>query len=268
MVMVYVPGGTFMMGSDDSDEDADDDEKPQHEVTLDSFWIDRTEVTNAQFAAFVAATGYVTTAEEEGSGYIYTDGDWELVEKADWQHPQGPGSDLNGLDEHPVVLVSWDDAEAYCAWAGAQLPTEAQWEYATRGNDGRLYSWGNAFDCQLTNADDETILDSYVVPGGPGCDGYDRTAPVGSFSPAGDSWVGAADMAGNVWEWTADWYGDYPDSRQTNPTGPATGNVRVLRGGSWFNNQRSLRAANRFNVGFPAYRINLVGFRCVLAPGS
>ncbi|RMD96907.1 MAG: TIR domain-containing protein [Bacteroidetes bacterium] len=266
MVMVYVPGGTFMMGSDDSDEDADSDEKPQHEVTLDSFWIDQTEVTNAQFADFVAATSYQTTAEEEGSGYIYTGSDWKLIEGADWQHPQGPGSDLSGLDEHPVVLVSWDDAEAYCAWAGAQLPTEAQWEYAARGDDGRIYPWGNKFDGSRVNYCDTNC--TYDWRDANQNDGYATIAPVGSFSPAGDSWVDAADMAGNVWEWTADWYGDYPDSPQTNPTGPATGTFRVLRGGSWFNFRRYLRAASRYVVN-PVVRIySVVGFRCVLAPGS
>ena len=133
------------MGSADSDSEAGSDEKPQHKVTLDAFWIDRTEVTNAMFAKFVAATSYKTDGEKAGKGFVLnlTSGQWEEMAGADWQHPRGPGSDLAGLDQHPVVQVSWNDATAYCAWAGRRLPTEAEWEKAARGTDGRKFPWGN-----------------------------------------------------------------------------------------------------------------------------
>ncbi len=266
MTMVYVPGGTFQMGSDEDNSDADSDEFPQHSVTLDAFWIDQTEVSVAQFHKFVSETGYETKAERDGQGYAWTgDTGWDWVDGADWQHPQRP--DDNAQDDHPVVQVSWTDAVAYCTWAGAQLPTEAQWEYVVKGSQGNIYPWGNEFDCSRSNFDDETELDSYVVPGGEGCDGYVRTAPVGSF-PDGDSWCDALDIAGNVWEWTADWYGDYDLEAQTNPTGLANGSYKVLRGGSFDNVQRGARASDRISNSF-AYRSVNVGFRCVNAvPGQ
>ncbi len=266
MVMVYVPGGTFMMGSDPTvDEDAGNDEQPQHPVTLDSFWIDRTEVTNAQFALFATTTGYTTTAEIEGGGYAYNSNDgWEYTEGANWQHPQGPESNLNALQEHPVVQISWYDAQAYCEWAGGQLPTEAQWEYAARGTEGNLYPWGDIFAGTKANFCDTNCpfdhRDATVN------DGYETTAPVGRF-PEGHSWVGALDMAGNVWEWVADWYGDYSSAAISEPTGPASGDVKVLRGGSWFNDPVYLRVANRNNNN-PVSRNDHIGFRCVVPPGN
>jgi serine/threonine-protein kinase len=230
MVMVYVPGGTFEMGSTEGD----DDEQPVHEVTLDGFWLDQTEVTNAQYAFCVA------------------DGDCEESDYAD-------DADFNG-DNYPVVGVSWHDATAYCEWAGARLPTEAEWEYAARGPEENIYPWGDEFDCSLGNFDDETEIDDFVVPGGEGCDGYVRTAPVGSFSD-GASWCDALDMAGNVWEWVADWYGDYPSDPQTNPTGPETGEYRLLRGGSWLSNPYYVRGATR-GGSHPDPRYFSLGFRC------
>jgi serine/threonine-protein kinase len=225
--MVYVPGGTFMMGSDDSDEDADNNEKPQHEVSLDSVWIDRTEVTNAQYEICVAEGAC------NASSYV----DWPT---------------FNG-DTHPVVGVFWESADNYCRWAGATLPTEAQWEYAARGTDDRIYPWGNTPPtCELAQINT--------------CVGTDiRTVPVGSLSPGGDSWVKAADMAGNVWEWVADWYDEYSSLQQTNPTGPEGGYAKVLRGGSWADGQRSLRPTNRsYNgLGNGDY---YTGFRCVVNP--
>jgi len=199
MVMVHVPGGTFQMGSSDAEIDAAfaqceqdwgsgncerswfEDESPQHAVTLDDFWIDRTEVTNAQYALCVA------------------DGVCDRSSYAD-------DEDYNG-DDQPVVGVSWYDADAYCKWAGAQLPTEAQWEYAARGEQGYIYPWGNdAPTCERAQFGS--------------CSG--RTIPVGTLLD-GASWCGALDMAGNVWEWTEDRYGAYPAEAQTNPTGPADG---------------------------------------------
>lgn len=225
MVMVYVPAGTFNMGSDPAqDPNAQSDEQPPHEVTLTAFWLDRTEVTNALYAQCVSAGQCAAS---------------DYANDADWN-----GANL------PVVGVSWQDATDYCQWAGGQLPTEAQWEYAARGTDGRLYPWGNESPtCALAQFDD--------------CDG--NTVAVGSFSPAGDSWVGAADMAGNVWEWVADWYNEdtYENSPSNNPSGPESGQYKVLRGGSWHGNTVYLRSANRFDVA-PDNRYNNVGFRCVL----
>jgi formylglycine-generating enzyme required for sulfatase activity len=152
-----------------------------------------------------------------------------------------------------VVGVSWYDADTYCEWAGGQLPTEAQWEYAARGNDGRLYPWGDETPtCDLAQ---------FI-----GCEG--DTVRVGNF-PDGNSWVGAMDMAGNVWEWVVDWYGsDYYENSLTNdPIGPTSGTWKVLRGGGWYNNSILLRAAYRVFVD-PAYHTVDVGFRCVVPPGN
>jgi serine/threonine-protein kinase len=264
MTMVYVPAGEFEMGSTEGD----DGEEPVHMVALDAFWLDQTEVSVAQFRQFVAATDHETMAEERGGSWAYTGNGWEEVEGADWAHPRGSASQAE--DDHPVVHVSWHDADAYCAWAGGRLPTEAEWEYAARGSESLIYPWGNEFDCSRGNFDDETFLDDYVVPGGAGCDGYNRTAPVGSF-PEGASWVDAYDLSGNVWEWVADWYGEdyYDQSPRENPTGPISGDYRVLRGGSWYNSVRLVRGANR-NRGEPPYTRSSYGFRCVAvaAPGD
>lgn len=265
MQMVYVSGGIFLMGSDPSvDQNAQNDELPRHEVTVNSFWLDRTEVTNNQFAIFATETGYITKSEIEGGGYSYISGSWQYILGANWQQPQGPESNINDLDNHPVVLVSWDDANAYCTWAGGQLPTEAQWEYAARGNDRRLYPWGNTFDglkanfCDI-NCDNDS-RDTNIN------DGYKFTAPVGSFSPEGDSWVNAADMAGNVWEWVTDWwYSSYSSVPTIDPTGPTSGNYKVLRGGSWHYSSPTLRVTERSNVS-PSNSYDSVGFRCVILP--
>jgi len=233
MTMVCVPGDTFQMGS----ETGTDNEKPVHPVTLSAFWIDQTEVTNAQYAKCV--TDKVCTASAYANDARF-----------------------NG-ERQPVVGVDWNNAVAYCTWAGGQLPTEAQWEYAARGPEGYVYPWGNTFDCKYGNFDDETEVDSYVVPGGEGCDGYVRTAPVGSF-PEGKSWVGALDMAGNVWEWTADWYANnYPSEHQTDPQGPTEGQSKVVRGGSWYSHENLGRASFRGRLA-PTYTYNFVGFRCLV----
>lgn len=259
-VMVYVPEGAFMMGSDDGQ----DDEQPIHEVNLDAYWIDQTEVTNAQFAQFVTATGYETTAEQEGTGFAYVDGSFELIDGADWQNPTGPDSSLDGLDAHPVVQVSWDDASAYCEWADSRLPTEAEWEKAAGWDDAaqeaNIYPWGNNFDGTRLNFCDNNC--SFEWKDDTVNDGYEDTAPVGSY-PDGVSSYGALDMAGNVWEWTADWYDSeyYQNSPAKNPQGSSSGDARVLRGGSWFNVGFLVRAANRSSFA-PSNRDLNVGFRC------
>lgn len=265
MVMVYVPGGTFQMGSDESDSDADNSEFPQHAVTLDSFWIDRTEVSVAQFRQCVTETGYETDAERKGWAYAWTGTEWAEVDGADWQHPQGPNS--HAQEDHPVVQASWNDAAAYCEWAKAQLPTEAQWEYAARGPEGYIYPWGDTFDgTRLNFCDANCPRESWRVADYD--DGYGLTAPVGSY-PGGASWCGARDMTGNVWEWVADWHdsGYFGNSPSQNPTGPEIGAYRMVRGGGWSNDHRDVRAAER-SIATPDIRSGDLGFRCVVLPGE
>ena len=261
MVMVYVPAGEFLMGSTGN---ANANEKPQHTVYLDAFWIDQTEVTVAQFRAFAQASGYQTTAEKQGWAYAWVENakEWQKVNGADWQHPFGPGS--NAEDNQAVVQVSWFDAVAYCEWVGGSLPTEAQWEKAARGTDGRVYPWGNLFDGTWLN-----YCDSRCESGDHAFDdGYRYTAPVGSY-PAGVSPYGALDMAGNVWEWTADRYdeGYYADSPAQNPGGPESGQYCVLRGGSWNHDQSGMRTAYRLE-GSPIDRVDNFGYRCTLQAGD
>ena len=264
MAMVYAPGGAFRMGSDVGDVEAARDESPQHSVVLDAFWIDQTEVSVAQFRQFVTQTGYETEAEQAGWSLVWVGKELSQVRGADWQHPQGPDSQTQ--DDHPVVAVSWNDALIYCKWAGARLPTEAEWEYAARGSRGLVYPWGDDFDCSRANLDDETQLDDYVVPGGEGCDGYAMAAPVGNL-PDGISWCNALDMAGNVWEWVADWYGGYPSDKQANPTGPKSGGSKVLRGGGWYSAEEHARAAKRAYYA-PDNGYANVGFRCALSQAT
>jgi formylglycine-generating enzyme required for sulfatase activity len=234
--MVHVPGGTFQMGDDESNPYADSDEFPRHAVTLDDFWIDQTEVTNAQFAAFLNDRGNQT---EGGVTWLNLEDRNCQVEQAGEYRPR------SGYADHPVTGVSWYGADAYCKWAGARLPTEAEWEYAARGPQSLVYPWGDSFPaCESAQ---------FLV-----CSG--QTVPVGSLSN-GASWCGAQDMAGNVWEWVADWYGDYSAEAQTNPTGPPTGDSKVLRGGSFSDLWHDIRTAYRFG-NKPSYRLANVGFRC------
>ena len=258
MVMVYVPAGEFLMGSADSDAQAQGDEKPQHQVYLDAFWIDKTEATNAMFAHFVAATGYKTDAEKIGQGWTLTGSQWGNVKGADWQHPHGPDTNISGLDNHPAEMVSWNDAQAYCQWAGRRLPTEAQWEKAARGTDGRVYPWGN-----------QTATCDYAVMSEEkhGC-GQEAAGPVGS-RPKGASLYGALDMAGNVEEWVADWYdtGYYASLPSTNPQGPSSGQERIVRGGAWSSDLTDVRVA-RLDRATPESRVLGFGFRCAVMPGE
>src|SRR5262249_31727502 len=233
--MVWIPGGEFTMGTDADSGLAD--EKPAHRVRVDGFWMASTEVTNPQFRAFVAATGYVTTAEKPivleeilkqlppgtpppppdklapGSlvfrptaapvkNFRDVSQWWHWTPGASWRHPEGPDSNLDGRENHPVVQVSWHDAVAYGAWAGKRLPTEAEWEFAARGGlDGKKYVWGDApFSPDKPQCN---IWQGQFPHTNTARDGYERTAPVGSYAANG---YGLSDMAGNVWEWCADWY--------------------------------------------------------------
>jgi serine/threonine-protein kinase len=242
-----VPEGEFLMGSTDADTYAASDEKPQHPVILNAFWIDETEVTNQLFSSFVSDTGYQTDAKKTGSSYVYAGSAWTQTNGADWEHPTGPGSDISGKEKYPVIHVSWNDAVAYCEWADRRLPTEAEWEKVARGTDGRTYPWGNA-------APNDTLLNYNQNIG--------DTTEVGKY-PNGKSIYGAYDMAGNVWEWVNDWYSDtyYKSSPSSNPLGPDSGQYRVLRGGSWNYFVNGMRSAFRYRD-VPTYTNFVSGFRC------
>jgi formylglycine-generating enzyme required for sulfatase activity len=221
MVMVYVPGGTFPMGSTGDDPDAVPDEVPPHLVTLEGFWIDQTEVTNAQYVQFLNEHG---NSGPQAGRMIELDQGYTQISRV------GDGFETTDASlAWPVVMVSWHGAVAYCEWAGGRLPTEAEWEYAARGPEGNLYPWGSAPPtCALANYGD-----------------CNRAATRVGSRPAGASWCGALDMAGNVWEWVADWFGPYTGRPRENPTGPVTGDVPVLRGGGWHSPRWELRAAYR-----------------------
>jgi len=265
--MIRIPAGEFLMGSIYGDAD----EKPQRRVYLDEYWIDRYEVTNRQFERFVNATGHRTHAEKRGSSWGFdSSGDvWGPVEGLSWRQPQGPGSRAD--PSHPVVHVSWSDAWAYAEWAGKRLPTEAEWEKAARGTDGRKYPWGPQEPTgRLVNFADRQAkqLDLSWADGSVD-DGFAYTAPVGSF-PSGKSPYGVEDMAGNVWEWCQDVYEKdfYKRATERNPVmgsrhGSSHGSAaRVVRGGSWNYFAYYLRCANR-NIGDPAYSFGAAyGFRC------
>ena len=301
--MVWIPGGTFRMGSDRHYPE----EAPAHRVCVDGFWMDRYPVTNRHFHRFVEETGYVTFAEvppcaEDYPGALpemlyaasmvfqrpksrvdlrFIGNWWAFVRGADWRHPLGPESSIEGLDDHPVVHVAYRDVETYARWANKDLPTEAEWEFAARGRlNGAEYSWG-----------------SELMPGGRFManfwqgefpwqnlllDGYDRTSPVGAFPPNG---YGLSDMAGNVWEWTSDWYrARHPAEQQKScciPQNPRGGEEpesydgctpairiprKVLKGGSHLcaaNYCRRYRPAARFPHPVDTSTCH-VGFRCIV----
>ncbi|RIK14189.1 MAG: hypothetical protein DCC51_15975, partial [Anaerolineae bacterium] len=251
---VLVPAGRFRMGTDGGKEE----EKPIHEVSIDTFWIDKTEVTNAQFEAFVQTMNLATTAERDGYGHVYTTDSWRPLDGADWQHPQGPGSAAD--PDHPVVLVTWEEASGFCAWAGGRLPTEAEWEYAARGPESLPFPWGLERDNSLFNSCDVNC--PYDWRDTTADDGFRYTAPVGSYS-GGASWVGALDMVGNVWEWVNDWYDEntYSEELRVNPTGPESGTLRVIRGVAWVHGPGIHYSANRGRA-FPNQAYNGFGFRC------
>lgn len=303
--MVYIPSGVLSMGGDNAQ--ASPDEFPKHDVKIEAFYMDSTEVTNEQFAAFVEATGYVTVAERAldwhelkqqlppGSPappdsmlapgalvFAPTDTEvaldnpqvwWRWVLGADWRHPAGPGSNIADLQDHPVVQVAWEDAMAYCSWAGKRLPTEAEWEWAARGGlADMIYPWGNE---SVNNGQAKANFYQGIFPYKNTLkDGYATTAPVASYSPNG---YGLYDMAGNVWEWCDDWYdaGYYGQkvgtiatsvgpTRALNPSRPHQ-QERVIRGGSFLCNdvycsgyRNARRMGSTADTG-----LNHTGFRCV-----
>lgn len=277
--MLRIPAGTFVMGNDTGPLD----QRPAHEVTVSAFWMDRTEVTNAQFAAFVAATGYTTLAERNGDGLVFappadlppTLADftrwWSLVKGADWRHPFGPESSIVGKEDHPVVQVGWEDAVAYAKWAGKRLPTEAEWEYAARGGlTGQTWVCGAPLETAgLWRAN---IFQGTFPVTNTARDGYLTTAPVASFAPNG---YGLFDMAGNVWEWCSDRYhvDAYKTSAARDPQGPATSldpdepllEKRVVRGGSFLCSDvycRGYEPGARMKTALDTTLCH-TGFRCV-----
>lgn len=311
--MVWIPGGEFTMGS--TDPLARPDESPKHRVRVDGFFMDATEVTNAQFAVFIEATGYKTVAErpvdweelkkqaEPGTpkpademlqpgALVFTppneevdlrffDQWWAWTLGADWRHPEGPGSTIAGRENHPVVHVSFEDAQAYAKWVGKQLPTEAQWEYAARGGlMDKVNVWGN----EAADASKCNIWQGHFPDVNTKADGFERTAPVKSFPANG---YGLYDMAGNVWEWCADLYRPDTYARRVlevgaggvavNPTGPNSSldprnphapETRVHRGGSFLCNDSycaSYRPSARMACS-PDTGMSHLGFRCVVTP--
>ncbi len=310
--MVWIPGGDFMMGCDAAD--ARGDEKPVHRVRVDGFWMDLTEVTNGQFRRFVDATGYVTTAEHPpdiqqimsqlpagtqppapeslvpGSLVFTPTAEpvplddirqwWKWTPSADWRHPEGPESSIEGKDDHPVVQVSWDDAVAYARWAGARLPTEAEWELAARGGmAGKHFVWGDEPVSDVTPQ--ANVWQGDFPFRNVAADGHQRTAPVKSFPP---NKYGLYDMAGNVWEWCSDWYAVDAYARHAgtgvadNPRGPERSfdprrpemPQRIQRGGSFLCNASycsSYRPSARMGC-TPDTGMSHVGFRCVRTPSS
>lgn len=291
--MVQVPGGTFRMGSADANFS---DAFPLHQVTLRPFYLDEHEVTNAEFAAFVEATQYVTVAERPPTSQDFPDVPvaqlvagsavfakptqpvslagppqwWHYVPGADWRHPQGPESSLAGQDDVPVVQVCYDDAQAYARWAGKRLPTEAEWEYAARaGQPGSPYYWGS----ELTPNGQwmANLFQGDFPAGNTRADGFEGVAPVQSFAP--NAW-GLYDMEGNVWEWCSDYYRPdyYRVSPTDNPTGPPDSDdpeepglvKRVQRGGSFLCSDQYCRRyqAGSRGKGEVKSAANNLGFRC------
>jgi len=273
MEFMLIPKGKFIMGSKDDDKDAFDNERPQHTVEIPyDYWLARFTVTNEQFGQFIKASGYKTTAEQQGSAYGFTGSKWEDIKGANWLHPRGPKSGIQDRADHPVVSLSWLDALEYVKWLSAdrqpemaqllaafniqpstlalRLPTEAEWEKAARGVYGNIYPWGNEFEKTRCNSGESGKMD---------------TVPVGAF-PNGASPYGCEQMSGNVWEWTHSLFEKYPyapDARRENETDKNSS--RVLRGGSFFYNRQYARAAVR-NRSSPNFRYGYFGFRAALAP--
>lgn len=303
--MKWIPGNEILLGA--ADNEGREDEYPQHKVKLDGFWMDETEVTNAQFKKYVEATGYITTAEKDvnweelkkqlppgtqkphdsllvASSLVFTPPSyavslndasqwWSWKRGANWKHPQGIGSDIAGKDDDPVVHISWEDAMAYCKWAGKRLPTEAEWEYAAKAGKNQIYPWGNeevengipkANTWQGNFPDKNTSWDKFY-----------RVSPVKSFKPNA---FGLYDMAGNVWEWCSDWYdASYYKQIQNSLTANPKGSLKsfdpmephspkkIMKGGSFLCNAsycKGYRVSARMKSS-PDTGLEHTGFRCV-----
>ncbi|NP_001290992.1 formylglycine-generating enzyme precursor [Esox lucius] len=276
--MVFVPGGEFLMGTDDPGIPPDG-ESPQRKVHLNHFYMDVHEVSNHQFQSFTNATGYVTEAEKFGDSFVFEGllseevksqisqavaaAPWWLpVRGADWRHPEGPDSSIADRLDHPVLHVSWGDAVAYCTWAHKRLPTEAEWEFACRGGlQDRLYPWGNKLNPKGQHY--ANLWQGEFPTHNTGEDGYIKTSPVRSFPPNG---YGLYNMVGNAWEWTADWWTvHHTTDRQPNPAGPPSGTDKVKKGGSYMCHKsycyRYRCAARSQNT--PDSSAPNLGFRCV-----
>jgi len=256
-ILIKIPAGEFRMGTPAGEGEID--EHPQHKVYLNEYYIGKYEVTNEQFEQFINATGYATDAEKKGRGILIEGDKWVEKEGVNWRYYNS-----TEREKHPVVLVSWNDTQAYCVWARLQLPTEAEWEKAARGMDGREYPWGNdwnAAKCISKETDTDFIISKkgYVDMGE-----SKSTLPVGSYSN-GTSVYGCYDLAGNAWEWCNDWYGGYYTSGlYQNPKGPLLGDHRVLRGGSFYSVSWTCRSAFRI-WSEPSFQRPLYGFRVSLS---
>jgi len=278
--MIKLPGGKFLMGTNDKDGFPADGEGPVREITLDPFYIDANTVTNLQFSKFINATAYITEAERYGWSFVFygllseenKKADfqvaaqtpwWCAIQGAKWNQPEGKGSDINERMDHPAVHVSWNDAMAYCSWANKRLPTEAEWEYAARGGlVQKKFPWGdellqdNTHHCNIWQGTfpDYNSLD----------DGYLGTAPAKSFQPNNFSLY---NMAGNVWEWCSDWFSNdfHQSGPRINPKGPPNGEAKVMRGGSFLCHHtycNRYRVAARSSNTIDSSTSN-IGFRCV-----
>jgi sulfatase modifying factor 1 len=277
--MVYLPGGEFMMGTDDREGFPDDGEGPVRAVTIKPFYIDPYAVTNAEFGEFIRSTGYKTEAEQFGWSFVFhlfvspetaakvkhvvqRTPWWWNVEGADWAHPEGPDSSVEDRLDHPAIHISWNDAVAYCRWAGKRLPTEAEWEYAARGGlVQKRYPWGD-----LLKPGSEHLCNIWQgkFPDKNNCsDGYAGTAPVHAFPPNG---YGLYNVSGNVWEWCGDWFSPtwHLTGTRVDPKGPQHGTNRVMRGGSYLCHKSY---CNRYRVAArssntPDSSSGNMGFRC------
>ncbi|NXF11516.1 SUMF1 enzyme, partial [Smithornis capensis] len=277
--MVAIPGGVFTMGTQEP-QIPQDGEGPARRVHIHSFYMDEAEVSNEQFQSFVNSTGYITEAEKFGDSFVFegmlseaVKADiqqavaaapwWLPVKGASWKHPEGPGSSISNRMDHPVLHVSWNDAVAFCSWAGKRLPTEAEWEYSCRGgleNRCLLFPWGNKL--QPKGQHYANVWQGEFPTNNTAEDGYKGTAPVTAFPPNG---FGLYNMVGNAWEWTADWWDVQHSSHELhNPTGPSSGTDRVKKGGSYMCHKsycyRYRCAARSQNT--PDSSASNLGFRC------